>query len=181
MQQKLGEERIKQLFRELRQEDEQGAPSFEGVLKTGSPKAAQASPVWSSLKVAVAAAVPVLASGLVFILLRQASVPPSGAESSKSSPPVAVPSNRTEPLPYEPPIPSIEHDPAPGAIGRGSARAIRPSRSTARHHQPAMLISRWQSPTDFLLKTPGDRLLKTIPRTGDSIIEIKPINPDEMN
>ena len=42
-------------------------------------------------------------------------------------------------------------------------------------------ISQWQSPTDFLLKFPGDSLLKTIPQLGESSLEINGNLSDQTN
>lgn len=43
------------------------------------------------------------------------------------------------------------------------------------------LLSQWRSPTEFLLHTPGDQLLKTVPRLGGSLIEIKALAPEQKN
>jgi hypothetical protein len=47
-------------------------------------------------------------------------------------------------------------------------RRLPPSSQTA-----VALISRWHSPTDFLLNSPGERLLKTVPRLNESVLDIK--------
>lgn len=39
-------------------------------------------------------------------------------------------------------------------------------------------ITEWESPTDFLLATPGREVLTTLPRLGDSLIRPEP-RPDE--
>lgn len=44
---------------------------------------------------------------------------------------------------------------------------------------PVPLISQWRSPTDFLLKAPGDPLLKTVPRLGESLVEMEALRPDK--
>jgi hypothetical protein len=36
-----------------------------------------------------------------------------------------------------------------------------------------MLISRWQSPTDVLLNTPGAELIKGVPQIMDSALSLK--------
>jgi hypothetical protein len=172
----LEEKRIKQLFHELRQEDERHAPSFTSVLQAASSKARQAGPALFSLRVAVAAAMLILVGGLVFILLMP-SLPPAESENSESSPP-------TVKLPYrqtQPPAPQIQPAPTLEAHQRKRPSLVRHKRSAARSRQPAMLISEWQSPTDFLLRTPGEQLLKTVPRVGESLIDFKPIIRDEKN
>jgi len=38
--------------------------------------------------------------------------------------------------------------------------------------ESVIFISQWRPPTDFLLKSPGDTLLKTVPRLGSGLAEI---------
>jgi hypothetical protein len=38
---------------------------------------------------------------------------------------------------------------------------------TARHAETAIPLADWRSPTDFLLETPGNALLREVPRIGD--------------
>lgn len=45
----------------------------------------------------------------------------------------------------------------------------------------AIVISEWQSPTEFLLKSQGEQLLKTVPQVGRSLSEIKPIIQNKNN
>jgi hypothetical protein len=40
-------------------------------------------------------------------------------------------------------------------------------------------ISQWKSPTAFLIETPGQKLLKTVPRIGDGFMDMKGLNPEE--
>lgn len=175
MKHNLVDMRIKQLFHELRQGDERHTPSFDRVLKAAS---ARAGPAGLSLRVAVAAAMLILVGGFVFILLKPSSLS-TETENSESSPPIVkLPYPQLEPSPGEPLARSIERAPALEAIRRELTRPARHKRPAARSHQPAMLISEWQSPTDFLLRTPGEHLLKTVPRVSESLVEIKPSIPD---
>ena len=41
--------------------------------------------------------------------------------------------------------------------------------------ESAMLLSEWRSPTDFLLRSPKDQFMKTVPRLGESLFELKVI------
>lgn len=43
------------------------------------------------------------------------------------------------------------------------------------------LISQWRSPTDFLLKTPGEQWLRETPRLGAPLAEIKPLVIERKN
>jgi hypothetical protein len=175
MKHNLVENRIKQLFDELRQGDERHTPSFDRVLKAAS----KAGPALPSLRVAVAAAMLIVVSGLVFILLKPSLLSTETGDSESSLPIVRMPDGQSEPLLSEPPNPSIERAPALEAVRRELTRPARHKRPARWPHQPAMLISEWQSPTDFLLRTPGEQLLKTVPRAGESLFEIKPSIPDE--
>jgi hypothetical protein len=42
-------------------------------------------------------------------------------------------------------------------------------------------LSAWQSPTASLLKAPGEEMLKSLPRLGESLQSIKILSPDEFN
>jgi hypothetical protein len=181
MKQNLGEKNIERLFHELRREDEQRAPSFDIVLRAESSKAGKASPAWFSSRIAVAAAMFILVGGLVLISVMQSSLPPTEIDTPVLSHQTIKPPYQLEPLPYRQPVPSIEQAPILEARRGEVARPVRHKRPAARPHQRAMLISEWQSPTSLLLRTPGEQLLKTVPRVGESLIEIKRPVPDEKN
>ena len=68
-----------------------------------------------------------------------------------------------------------------GGLMRGSFRSS--PKPTILTGTPVALssISQWQSPTDFLLKFPGDSLLKTIPQLGESFLEIRGNISDQTN
>jgi hypothetical protein len=177
----LVENRIKQLFYELRQVDERRAPSFDSVLRAASSRAGQAGPAWASLRVAVASAMLILAGGFVFILLKPSLLSNETTDSESSLPIARMPYRQLESPPSGPLTPTVERAPALEAIRRELTRPARRKRPAARSHQAPMLISEWQSPTAFLLRTPGEQLLKTVPRVGESLIEIKPGIPGEKN
>jgi hypothetical protein len=52
----------------------------------------------------------------------------------------------------------------------------KPARLPAKRSRksPPPLISEWRSPTEFLLKTSGDELIKSTPRIGESLIIVTP-------
>jgi hypothetical protein len=176
MKQDLEEKRIERLFRELRRTDNDRAPSFDNVLKATASKEGQTSLGWFSLRIRVAAML-VLASGLALFFLMRPSSHPTEPPNVQVDNPI---SRLVDPSPPEPPPPS-EPVAAPEATRRERQRSGRRERARTESHQQAMLLSRWQSPTDFLLKTSADRLLKTVPRVGESFMEIKPILKDEKN
>ena len=112
-----------------------------------------------------------------FLFLMRPSPQPTEPPNAQVDNPI---SRLVDPSPHEPP-PSNEPVAAPEATRRKRERSGQRERSRTDSHQHAMLLSRWQSPTDFLLKTSADPLLKTVPRVGESFMEIKPIVKDEKN
>jgi hypothetical protein len=42
-------------------------------------------------------------------------------------------------------------------------------------------ISQWKSPTAFLIETPGQELLKTVPRIGDGFMDMRTLNREETS
>jgi len=80
-----------------------------------------------------------------------------------------------------PPSPVINHPANPTSAGPRIAGGVRPFRRAhtrkvalrqGRNGEAQQLISTWRSPTDFLLKLPGDDLLKTVPNIEDSLVRI---------
>jgi len=67
------------------------------------------------------------------------------------------------------------------ANSRRSPRRPRVAQPQDEFGQAAFLSFKWQSPTDFLLRTPGTDLLKTVPRLGDSLVRFDVIQSDEKN
>lgn len=41
------------------------------------------------------------------------------------------------------------------------------------------LLSQWRSPTEFLLRTPGEQLLKSVPRLNESLIRVNIVETDK--
>ncbi len=46
---------------------------------------------------------------------------------------------------------------------------------------PSLLMSQWRSPTEFLLRTPGEHLFKRVPRLDESLVNVKAVIPDQRN
>src|SRR5437867_3640560 len=106
----LEETQLKQLFADLRQQDERTTPSFGATWHSAMARSEAVRPslAWFRLSTLTAVLIGVAVAVSVFL-----------------------PRSRTEP----------------------------------RQAQPVSLtISQWQSPTDFLLTTPGEQLLKTVPQ-----------------
>ncbi len=43
------------------------------------------------------------------------------------------------------------------------------------------VISQWRSPTESLLRTPGEQLIKRVPRLDESLVNITAASPDQRN
>jgi hypothetical protein len=180
MKQELDEEGIRRLFREQREADESLAPHFSATLEAALSRRRKYSSGRLIFQVAFATVALVALIGAVigvvrFFPIRSANEQPGIAAQDSSQPDMSSP--------RKPPI--IDMGPMLG-VGRRSPKPpqLVSARPRAHRHTPARaitLISQWRSPTDFLLRTPGDELLKTVPRLGTSAIEIKMNFPDGKN
>ncbi len=166
------ENRIKELFHELKQEDERRAPAFARTMQAALSRSAKTRRPWRILPVAVATAVLILVGVFVFIIFRQSATEPYQAVGTEPVAPLAQP-------------------PAPGVIVSAPHKSESPNkketpgagrRRVVHQRRPSpTLISDWHSPTDFLLETSGWQLLRTTPRVDELITSIKGLFPEEMN
>lgn len=183
MNRNLEEQKIRQLFREARQQDEAIAPSYADTLAAARAKTQRAGwrlPIWPVAFATIA----LIAIGIMAFIFFKPSItqPPN---------PIAVGPSVASPRDHPPAPPSINPSKrvaaTPSTI-KGQRANIKPSPHRARPVRPqsefeqaALLSMKWQSPTDFLLRTPGADLLKTVPRLGDSLIRFDVIPSDEKN
>jgi hypothetical protein len=169
MKQDWEEQTIRQLFRDERQADESQAPHFAGTLEAALSRRRKYSSRRLIFRVAFAVVALVAVIGFVrFLLIR------SGNEQQAIVAQEPLQPDKTTPAPMIVEVtPSLTGPPPRTAPGtRRHRRSPAPADS---------LISQWRSPTDFLLRTPGDQLLKTVPRVGTSAIEIKVNFSDQKN
>src|SRR5262249_56209868 len=87
---------------------------------------------------------------------------------------------------HEAPAPRVVAPPPNPAPPSNEGNTIRPDHQHRRQGRvqrrpETLLLSQWRSPTEFLMRTPGDQFLKTIPRLNESLIEIKPLAPNQQN
>jgi hypothetical protein len=171
MNQDSEEKAIRQLFRDERKTDETVAPHFAATLEAAISRrrpAREGSLIW---RAAIALVLLVTVGGFVLLLLGRSGVGRQSVVSIKQEESV-------------PNTPASNHS-VDVAAAILPPEPTKPARGARRHRQSsvraATLISEWQSPTDFLLKTPGDDLLKTVPRVGASAIEIKVNFSDQRN
>ena len=166
------ENRIKELFSELKQVDERRAPAFARTMEAALSRGAKTRRPWRVLPVAVVAVMLILVGLSLFIILRQ-----SPAETYQAAG-------------NEPVVP-LDQPPSPGVIestphmneSANKKESPRPGKRRVTGHRSVSptLISDWQSPTDFLLETTGWQLLRTTPRVDESITSIKGLFPEKMN
>lgn len=178
MKRNLEEQKIRQWFREARRAEAASAPSFEAMLAAARlthHRAGRHSNRWRVAYAAIGLAAIAVAAFVFF---------------TRSTPPLDQEIARPLKMPGLPPAnvtPSRPVSAAPPALHSRPGRAPAPRRkSPATRRQPdlepaALLSFKWQSPTDFLLRTPGADLLKTVPRVGDSLIRLDPIHTDQKN
>lgn len=163
MKQNQEERTIRELFQQLRCDDESGAPSFVGSPAPASSRHKGANHqrrVWQ----AVAAAVVSLLLGVVWLIF-------SGWNTKTHGPADVVNSGGA-------PAPSVEAPPPNPTPSSSEKRPIKPDRQHRKQRRAqlrpeTLLLSQWRSPTESLMRTPGDQFLKTIPRLNESLIEIK--------
>jgi hypothetical protein len=179
----LEEQKIRQWFREARQRDESHAPSFAESLAAARSKNQPAGwrlNVWRIALVTVA----LIAIGVTaFVYFMRSTTQPLDKAVAGSNLKRA-PEDQHPPVAVDPPIVSpapVSAIKKPRVNSKSSYRRPRVAQPQSDFAQAALLSLRWQSPTDFLLRTPGADLLKTVPRLGDSLIRFDVIQSDEKN
>jgi hypothetical protein len=180
MNQNLEEEKIRQLFLELREQDERRTPSFSAVLNNAQATSGEPIYTWRGWRVAAAMAALLILSGAAVFFLRQSLTTEQGIVSAKaegyyfnisdwkSKSETTVTSiflRRPQNLP-------VEKRERKVAYHRRIKQASQP---------PDTLISNWQSPTNFLVQTSGAQWLRTLPNLNESILEMKNLLPDGKN
>ncbi|MEK6302707.1 MAG: hypothetical protein AABO41_18510 [Acidobacteriota bacterium] len=168
MNQKSEEETIKRLFRETRQADSTFAPDFAATIEAARSRRREVRPRRMALRPAVVTISLVLLAAFAVVVLIRSATGPSAPVASEPSSSVVKPSAVLAGV--KPPTVNTPVRPA---------SPIRPRRTLP--GRATTLISQWRSPTDFLLNTPGNELLKTLPRIGDSSIDIRMNIVDRKN
>jgi hypothetical protein len=171
MNQDREENRIKELFHELKKEDAHSAPSFARIMEAARLRTVEPRHPWRILTIAVATVMLVLVGSSLFII-RQLSTKPQPIERA----------DMEEPIVESPPPDVITAGPDKNeALNKNEAPKTVRRRVTNRPKHAATLISGWRSPTDFLLKISGEQLLRTTPRLGESIVNIEGFFLEEKN
>ena len=167
------EKRIQQLFREMSGDDQRRAPEFASVLAAARSGMARSQNRTRSLRFAMAVAMLCAALLIAMAIIVRPSKPNGPARdeqaTSLTAPPEASPSN-------PPKQPGVR---APRV--RVIIKRVRHHRTTDQLAVAMNSLFTWRSPTASLLKTPGDELLRSLPRLGESLQTIKSFSPDQFN
>lgn len=158
---------MRKLFQQLREEDERHAPVFThdwnvSLLRLEKPRRR-----WDVWRLTAAAIALILLGAGWWMFFRQPMTRQAPIEIVRSDPPT----------PYVTP-PTVSPSPV---TAKNPHYVIRRQRSVVRPQPPASLISQWRSPTESLLRTPGEQLFKRVPRLDESFVKIKAVIPDQIN
>ena len=179
------EKRIRQLFREMSREEEHRTPEFAQVIAAARSGAGRAQNETRLFTLALAV------SGVAIVILIAVSFAMRHSRALPQTDPSKQVANQVAKQVAEPP-PSTENEPANTLSSRvpGVSRTVIHQtipRRVRRRRQPDDLairmksLSAWQSPTASLLKAPGQEMLNSLPRLGESLQSIKSFSPDEFN
>ena len=172
--QETEEQKAQKLFQQLKRDDELSTPSFARVLERAAVSGEGNSGGWLRLRLMMApiAALLVLLAGGWFLFARRVQI--------LVPPPPTLPTLLSENAKNGTILLAMRPNQVPIARDNKSPKVVRHKRS-APLMQTGLLISQWRSPTDFLLKAPGQRWLNEVPRLGVPRIEIKPLEFEQKN
>lgn len=171
------EKGIQQLFREMSRDDECRAPEFAGVIQAASSRTAGSRDGTRSSAFAWAVAVLFIAVVIATVIVVRNPKPkaPAGLRDE-----VAV-----SPRPMEDAASNASPNPTlnrPVTTASGTIRKRVPRRRTSDELAVRMKsLSAWRSPTASLLNAPGEEILKSLPRLGESFQSIKSFSPEQFN
>jgi hypothetical protein len=166
------EERIRQLFHELRREDQGIAPQFGDVFTAAWNRNKGSNTANWPIRFAAAAVLCVL----VLITIRLSTPVPQEEQTAPGSTlsPVASSDTTTKAVGSLSQTPKTQGHPT-------IRRRLRPRQFSGSLAISMKSLSSWQSPTAALLQTPQDEILNTLPRLGESLRTIKSFSPDQFN
>jgi len=171
------EKRIRQLFREMSRDDQRRAPEFAGVLAAATSRMARSQNRSRSLRFAMAAAMLFAALLIAMAILVRPSKPQGApAHDDQASTPAVQPEAPPSVAPSQPGVEATNVEPRTAIIKRARNR-----RTSTQMAIAMKSLFAWRSPTASLMKTPGDELLRSLPRLGESLQTIKSFSPDQFN
>lgn len=176
---KIENENIRKLFRQLREDDERNAPPFardwNAALSRLNNTPRQ---IWTARRVlsGIAALIILLASGGWWMFFKYSSKQDVTAEIA--APNISIHETVQQFSPPPNPVPAVSGStsrPARLAVTRTRRKPrSRPSvRPRPTENLTENLTVKWRSPTEFLLRTSGEKLYKELPRLDESVVQIK--------
>jgi hypothetical protein len=173
------EKQIRALFSELRFADEQAMPSFISTWHRAQSHSFRPQRAFNLSFVAAAALLVCALAGLAW-WSRHWSQSTQPKVAIFSPPP--VPSTTTTPTVPKSPEPKINADIHPRTKPhsvKSAARRESEQLALARADlRDAAAMSSWQSPTDSLMRSPGEQVLTTLPQLNDAATQLKSFLPD---
>jgi hypothetical protein len=172
------EQKIRQWFREARRRDELRAPSFAAMLAAAQSSKPRDGWQLSARRIAFATMAVIAIGGAALFFFSRPAAQPDQAIAEHAHTFELTPGST------QPALPPIQ---PPRVVNAAFARSSSPyrkphvARPRPEIETSALLSFKWQSPTDFLLRTPGADLLKTVPHLNDSRIRFNVILSDERN
>jgi len=170
------EKRIQQLFREMSRHDQRRAPQFASVLAAGHSGMARSQNRTRSLRFVMVVAMLCLVMLMAMVIVLRPSRPRGPVGRDRALVPPVQPETPPSVVPHHPSVGPVEIEPRPTI-----AKRVRHRRASDSLANAMKLLSSWRSPTASLLQTPGDELLRSLPRLGESLKTIKSFSPDEFN
>src|SRR5262245_51690085 len=172
---------LRSLFREMRERDHASAVGFQHDWRAAKSRIAARRGFSFKYLLAVASVILLAVSAVVLIKITRApsAVPQASGRGPEPGPgsqgvPDRTLSNpvipdRATPKPAGPHLAGSVRIPGRGQVGGGARR-------DPKDHDPRddgqQLISTWRSPTDFLLESSVSDLLRTVPRSEDSLVRL---------
>jgi hypothetical protein len=170
------EKKIQQRFREMSRDDQRRAPEFASVLAAARSGMARSQNRTRSLRFAMAVAMLCAALLIAMAIIVRPSKPQGPAGDDQAAAPTVPPETPPSIVPKQPGVVAPVVEP-----GRVIIKHASHHRTTDQLAIAMNSLFAWQSPTASLLKTPGDELLRSLPRLGESLQTIKSFSPDKFN
>lgn len=182
------EDKITKLFQQTRAEDARNAPSFADVWNAALSRQGRPGHRWIVWRLAAATTVLILIGTGSWIYLRQSAIRqalveivgsnmPAPDTTTKQQAPIEIVKSAT---PISDATPPQRVSPLRVSV-KNPPKVTRRQRLCVRPQPAATSISQWRSPTESLLRTPGEQLFKRVPRLNESLVNIKAIILDKKD
>jgi hypothetical protein len=169
MNQEREERTIRELFRQLKRDEEPSAPPFAATREAALSRSERRIRFPFARLAAAAIVVLLLLGGVRLIFTTRSARPPSPIALVDSGTPAGRPTPKFD-------LSTVPR-PAPASIARQAMKPKSDRRKPAPPRPETLLVSEWRSPTVSLLRMPGEQVLKTVPRLDESLIGTRPLAP----